>query len=79
MSTFLMAAYSEPVEYDLPNHALNVLEGLGEYAIHIEMPNRQLEYLDELRGETGIDILVSDQGAGALERTYAMISTCCWK
>ena len=32
------------------------------------MPNRQLEYFDELRGETGIDILVSDQGAGALEK-----------
>lgn len=65
---YLWLHISEPIEYDLPEHAINILGGLGEYAIHIEMPCRQLEYFDESREETIIEIWVSDQGAGTLEK-----------
>lgn len=65
---FLWLHVSEFIEDDPPEHAMDVMGGLGEYAISIELPGRGLTYSDESRGATVVDIWVSDQGSQAEER-----------
>lgn len=65
---FVWLHISEIIDFDMPEHALNVLGGSGEYAIHIELPQNQLDYVDDARGDNIIDVWVSDQGYSTAEK-----------
>jgi hypothetical protein len=60
---FLWLHTVEPVEWEMPENALNVMGGRGEYAISCYRDGDEMHYLDASRSDRAVRIWESDQGS----------------
>jgi hypothetical protein len=65
---YLWLHTAEPVEWEMPENALSVMGGRGEYSLALCKDGDELHYMDESRAATTIRIWESDQGAWQPER-----------
>lgn len=65
---FVWLHTAEPVDGDVPENALCIMGGRGEYSLFLSRDSGEVHYYDETRGDAPVRIWQSDQGSVTTER-----------
>jgi hypothetical protein len=65
---FIWLHITQPVDGDVPENALCIMGGRGEYSLFLSRDSGEVYYCDESRVEASVRIWESDQGSVTTER-----------